>query len=67
MRLLGIGDEELGFVRIWSGVRHGHYSTCIELVGKNHVKFAIIYGCGMVIGTFRVDRSSSAKDPPQIL
>jgi len=31
MRLLGIGDEELGFVRIWSGVCHSHYSTCIEL------------------------------------
>ena len=31
MRLLGIGDEELGFIRVWSRVGHGHHPACVEL------------------------------------
>jgi len=34
MRLLGIGDEELGFVRIRARVGHGNYTASIELKGR---------------------------------
>lgn len=31
MRLLGIGDEELGFVGVGAGVGHGDYTTGVKL------------------------------------
>lgn len=35
MRLLGVGDEELGFVRVRAGVGHGEDPAVVELREKN--------------------------------
>lgn len=34
MRLFRVGHEELRFVGVWSGVSHGHYSSCVELPNR---------------------------------